>query len=315
MSSGQESPASGAAPQAPPPGAGESASQQPTFRLEANFVRVDVFPTKDGQSVRDLTAADFEVLEDGVPQKVETFEHVEVRGRIPAEERREPSSVAEGRAMAEDPRSRVFVVFLDTYHTEISGSHRVRRVLVDLLDRVIGPDDLFAVMTPYMSARDITLARRTQTTEAMLSKNWYWGERDRLNTLDPAEKQYELCYPDEKGTAIGYRECRDPTDPTGSRKLTQTSDTYKGVAREMKARRREKRALDALRDLSVYLRGIREERKAVIAISDGWALYRPNPGLARIGVCDTPPMPGVVGVGPEGSRTGRKSVVEGNRGQ
>jgi VWFA-related protein len=303
-STGQEPPASGTASAPPaPPGTSEAAAQQPTFRLEANFVRVDVFPTKHGASVRDLTAADFEVLEDGVPQKIETVEHVEVRGRVPADQRREPSSVAEGRAMAEDPRSRVFVVFLDTYHTSISGSHRIRRVLVDLLDRVIGPDDLFAVMTPYMSARDITLARRTQTTEAMLSKYWYWGERDRLIALDPAEKQYELCYPDEKGAPVGVAQCPVPTDPTGQRTLTQGSDTYKGIAREMKARRREKRALDALRDLSVYLRGIREERKAVIAITDGWALYRPNPRLARIGACDTPPMPGVVGVGPDGRLT------------
>lgn len=303
-STGQEPPASGTppAPSTASPSS-DAAAPQPTFRLEANFVRVDVFPTKDGAAVRDLSAADFEVLEDGVPQKVETFEHVEVRGRIPSEERREPSSVAEGRAMAEDPRSRVFVVFLDTYHTGISGSHRIRRVIVDLLDRVIGPDDLFAVMTPYMSARDITLARRTQTTEAMLSKYWYWGERDRLIALDPAEQQYELCYPDEKGTPAGVAQCPDPTDPTGQRMLAQGSNTYKGIAREMKARRREKRTLDALRDLSVYLRGIREERKAVIAISDGWALYRPNPNLARIGACDSPPSPGFVGVGPDGRLT------------
>ena len=96
---------------------------QPTFRVEANFVRVDVFPTIDGKAVRDLTAADFELLEDGVPQKIETFEHVDVRGGGPQETRREPNTVQEGRARAEDPRSRVFIVFLDTYHTGVAGSH------------------------------------------------------------------------------------------------------------------------------------------------------------------------------------------------
>ena len=89
-------------------------------------MRVDVFPTVDGKAVRDLTAADFELLEDGVPQKIETFEHVEVRGGGPQEARREPNTVQEGRAMAEDPRSRVFIVFLDTYHTGIVGSHRMQ---------------------------------------------------------------------------------------------------------------------------------------------------------------------------------------------
>ena len=44
------------APQPPPP----------TFRTEANYVRVDVYPTnKDGTPVTDLRQEDFEVLESG----------------------------------------------------------------------------------------------------------------------------------------------------------------------------------------------------------------------------------------------------------
>jgi hypothetical protein len=56
--------------------------QRPVFRSEANFVRVDVFPTRNGAPVKDLVAADFEVLEDGVLQKVESFEFVQVRGNL-----------------------------------------------------------------------------------------------------------------------------------------------------------------------------------------------------------------------------------------
>ena len=44
--------------------------QPPMFRTEANFVRVDVYPTAGGKPVTDLKQDDFEVLEDGVPQKV-----------------------------------------------------------------------------------------------------------------------------------------------------------------------------------------------------------------------------------------------------
>jgi VWFA-related protein len=280
----------------------QSEGQQPTFRLEANFVRVDVFPTIDGKPVTDLTAADFEILEDGKPQKVETFEHVEIRGRVAQEERREPNSVAEGRRMAEDPRSRIFIVFLDTYHTEISGSHRMRSVLVNMLDRLIGPDDLFGVMTPEMSAAEVTLSRKTVTTEAMLSKYWYWGRRDRITDRDPEEQLYEMCFPEQRLSPIGIQ-CRDPKDPTGQAVMTQPSDTYAGVAREMIARRREKRVLDALGDLSVYLRGLREERKAIIAVSNGWLLFRPNRAIARIGVCEQPPQGPRVGVGPDGRIT------------
>src|SRR5213595_3740726 len=42
---------------------------RPTFRTEANYVRVDVFPTtKDGAPILDLTEHDFDVLEGGAPQ-------------------------------------------------------------------------------------------------------------------------------------------------------------------------------------------------------------------------------------------------------
>ena len=86
---------------------------RPTFKTEANYVRVDVFPTKDGQPVTDLTAADFEVLEDKIPQKIDAFEHIAVRGNVPQDARREPNTIRESRAMLDDPNARVFVVFLD----------------------------------------------------------------------------------------------------------------------------------------------------------------------------------------------------------
>jgi hypothetical protein len=147
----------------------------PTFRTEANYVRVDVFPTKDDAPVSDLTQADFEILENGAPQKIEQFERVVVRGAIPQDLRREPNSVEEGRQAAQNPRARVVVLFLDINHVSVEGSSRIRKPLVDALDRLIGPDDLVAVMTPDMSARDITFARKTTTIDGFLTRYWYWG--------------------------------------------------------------------------------------------------------------------------------------------
>ena len=46
-------------------------------------------------------------------------------------------------------------------------------------------------------------------------------------------------------------------------------------------RRREKQTLNALGDLVTYLRGVREERKAIITITDGWRLFGADPTLAR----------------------------------
>lgn len=256
----------------------------PTFRTEANYVRVDIYPTRDDIPVADLTQADFEVLEGGAPQKIEQFERVVVRGGVAQDLRREPNSVEEGRQAAQNPRARVVVLFLDINHVSVDGSARIRKPLVDALDRLIGPDDLVAVMTPDMSARDITFARKTTTIDGFLTRYWYWGQRERLNSIDPQEQQYQMCYP-----GLAPITCPDGT----------TADD-RGIADEMIERRKEKTTLDALHDLVRYLRGVREERKAVITITDGWRLFQPHEQLARKVTCDVP-MP-QVGVDP---RTGR----------
>ena len=255
--------------QNPPP------DQRPTFKTEANYVRVDVFPTRDDQPILDLRQDEFDVLEDGVPQKIDAFEHVVVRAAGPQETRHEPNTVAESRAALENPRARVFVVFLDVYHVEVGGSHNIRKPLIDTLNRIIGQEDLVGVMTPEMSANDVAFARRTTTIEGMLTKYWTWGERDKISLKDPEEEQYLQCYP-----GIG---------PT-----RQCPDDDRGVAKEMIYRRREKLTIDALEDLVRFLRGAREERKAVIAITDGWRLYRPNPALERRLGCQVPTAPPVL---------------------
>src|SRR5512135_2987635 len=98
--------------QAPPP-----PQQRPTFRAGVNLVRVDVYPTLDGRAVSDLTRDDFEVREDGVLQRLETFERIVASAPSLEIDRAEPRSQAEADAAAGDPRNRLFVVFYDTLHT------------------------------------------------------------------------------------------------------------------------------------------------------------------------------------------------------
>ena len=289
------------------PTANEAQEKQqplPRFRGGASLVRVDAYPTLKGQAVKDLTAADFEVFEDGAPQKVESFELVEVRAGGPQEARREPNTVREAQAMAEEARARIFVIYLDTYFTDMAGSHRIQRSLVNLIDRVVGDDDLFAVMTPDMSARDLALARRSTTMEGYLSKYWFWGQRSRLYPEDPVEQRYIECY-QERSQA---RTCAMPASNTA--RVSEPENFYAGIATEMIQRRREKRVLDGLEDLSKHLGGLRDERKAVIAISNGWLLFTPNQNLARQSPCDPPPGIGRPGTTPDGRLTSDKMRAE-----
>jgi VWFA-related protein len=260
------------------------------FRVETNFVRVDVFPTADGRPVLDLTANDFDVLEDGVPQKIESFEHVQINQLVSSSDRRDPSTIAESRVAAANPRARVFVIFLDGYQTPVEGSYRIQHVLANMLDRLIGPDDLFAVMTPRMSASEIVFARRTETIEGELQRYWYWGRGDALVQQDPEDQLIQLCY-------------GDPGAPRNN----------PGVdAAALIARRHEKLALDALTDLSRHLRGVRDERKAVIAVTSGWQLYQPDNSLLKgpgvLGGSDPPS----IGTGPDGRLTTDTTRAYGN---
>jgi VWFA-related protein len=259
--------------------------QQPTFRTEANYVRVDVYPTAKGVPVADLRKDDFEIFENNQPQTIDAFEHVIVSGQVPQEARREPTSVAESRAMLENPRARVFVMFLDYYHVDVGGSNNMRKGLIEALDRAIGAEDLVGVMTPEMSALDVTFARKTTTIANILERHWTWGERDQLISKDPEDLRYRQCYPQ----FVPQPGCMDD----------------KGTAEEMIERRREKLTLDALQDLVRYLRGAREERKAILVLSNGWRLFRPNQSLARPVNCVVPGAPPAVGIDP---RTGRPTT-------
>ena len=251
---------------------------QPRFRGGANLVRVDAYITKDGTPVTDLTAQDFEVLEDNVPQRVESFEFIKPRPPGPQSERREPNTVAEAREMAADPEARLFVLFLDVWHVQLGGSYRAQAPITRFLDRTIGQDDMVGVMTPEMSARNVTFARRTATVAGILKDNWFWGQRDQLISPDPREEEIKSCYP-------------EPDFP--------------GIASAMIMRRREGKTLDAIQDLVIHLETLRDERKFVLLLSEGWRLPGPDQNLARqlksrSGERVEPPGRVPVGVDPQG---------------
>ena len=46
-----------------------------------------------------------------------------------------------------DPRARAFVVDLDIDHVSIMGSHRIRVPLVQMLNQMLSPQDLFGVIS------------------------------------------------------------------------------------------------------------------------------------------------------------------------
>jgi VWFA-related protein len=223
-------------------------SSQP-LRAEVNYIRVDMYPTLRGKPVEDLLASDVEIADQGVPQKIDSFERVRPRGAQPQPDGG-PVPAGAAATSAEGPRPRLFVLFLDTLHVEGNWSRGISQPLINALNALITTDDRIALMTPEMRARDLTFVSRTTSIEEMLRRSW--GRRDSPFDLTPEEAEFAACY---RGNP--YDRVQD-----------------EGIAQEMILRRREQRSLNALEALVEQLGTLEwEGRKAVITISNGWRLF------------------------------------------
>jgi VWFA-related protein len=213
-----------------------SAQQQPpppVFRGGANLVRVDVTVTdKHGEPVGDLTADDFDIQEDNIPQAVETFKLVSADGR-PVEgddtslEIRSPEHAA---AEAARDDVRVFLIFWDEYHIgRFAPAIMGRKAVSDFVRTAFGPTDLVALMDPLTPVDAIRWTR---------------------NFGDLAEKVQKL-----EGRFGVY---------TPVRSVLEEGQLGRGVERL-----RLEVTVSAVKSAASYLGGLREGRKAIIFVSQG----------------------------------------------
>lgn len=248
----------------PPP----ATPQGPTFRTGTNLVLVDVYPMKDGRILQNLEIGDFTVLEDGKPQKVENLQFVTLAGRTPDSEKRDPNSQAEGNQLAADPKNRVFVVYLDTKGVSIEGAYRSRQPLIDMLNRITAPNDLFGVLTTETEPSHLTLGRKVQTTDEMLAKHWPWGTRGSVLRTDE-EQAMNVCTTKPPSSNPG----EDPT------MYVEDHGMRRKMIDVMIERLREDRTLTHLEATIDHLSRIRETRTALIVFTEGWVLVQPDYNL------------------------------------
>ncbi len=223
------------------------------FRAGATFVSVDVYPRREGQFLDGLTSSDFQVLEDGQPQRIETFSLIRFAPMPVDGDRRDPAGLADAERQAADPRNRVFVVYLDLYHTTVAGSRNARQPIVNFLNRTIGPSDLFGVLTPQIPVSALTFGRRTETIEAELTKEWFWGQANGWGGLmrTPAEQ------------------------------LLQTCIRNQATADRLVRRHREDLLLTSLENLVTRLDALRDERMHVVFVSEAWEPHGRDDSLLR----------------------------------
>jgi len=239
-----QNPAAGAPPAAPGAPVQETAqpvfgAQQPTFRTGIDFVRVDVIVTERGQPVTNLTEADFEVREDGRVQAIEQFRLIKVDGTPrpgdPAPRVIRSRDDEELEAGRDDVR--VIVFFLDDYHTRLASSIAIKATLNEFITTQLRPTDMIAVMTPLAPASELRLTRNHGGVMAQI--NQFEGRKFRYQPRNQFEQQYSQ----------------------------QSTDTVEMIRNQV--------VMGALRGLSTRLGAVREGRKTIIYVSEGFTVLLP----------------------------------------
>ena len=185
------------------------AAQTPgvTFQVEVNYVDVDVVVTDEmGQFVTGLTRDDFDVFEDGKPQKVETFAVVD----LPVEKPRE--FAVEGRPVVPDIQTnrrpfdgRVYVFVLDDLDVSALRSAQVRDEARRFVKEYMGANDLGAVV--YTSGRSDAAQEFTTNRELLIQAiDKFQGRRMRSLSLERLDAYYQTI-------AFGYNK-RNDADPS-----------------------------------------------------------------------------------------------------
>ena len=231
-----------------------AAQQRPVFRGGTHFVRVDAYPTRDGKIVENLKPEDFEILEDGKPQQIDSFDFVRFDSFTPEAERRDPSSQREGFDLAADPRYRVFVIVTDLALSTSAGAvvrnndiFHIQQPLVNFLDRILGSQDLYGFVTSRNSVKDLVLARKSAVTQSQLSDLW------RSSVIDKDEADQLFGCSGASATDLGAVQLRHRAD------MTYT----------------------LLRDLVRQLGSLRQERKNVVLATNLLPRWGPDPSLLK----------------------------------
>jgi VWFA-related protein len=233
-----------------------------TFQVEVNYVDVDVVVTDEkGNFISGLKREDFEVFEDGKPQKIDTFAYVE----IPVEP--DNAFVLGDRKLSSDTQTnrvpfagRLYVIVLDDLDVSAMRTAIVKKFAKEFVDRYMGANDIAAVV--HSSGR--TDAAQEFTSNKVLlhaAIDKFVGRRMRSLTIERLDAYYQrLSMLQNEQQQGNESEPQPSTDPGGNSRLEPT-DFERGF--------RAVGVLDTLKNTAEFLASVRGRRKAVLFFSEG----------------------------------------------
>ena len=163
---------------------------QPTFRTGVTYVELPVRVTdRQGNFVRDLKQADFEIYEDGARQDITTFRLVDLPLPDPKKSQIAPASGTLGDQPfvlheGEVVEGRVYLFVLDDYHLLPQYSYRVKSIVESFVRQRMGPQDIAAITyTSVTRVQDFTRDRRALVS----SLSRFMGS---LDAMEPGGTQF-----------------------------------------------------------------------------------------------------------------------------
>ncbi len=258
-----------------PPAAAQQPPSPPVFRAEINFVEVPVIVTDErGAFVKDLKPEEFELYEDGRPQKIAAFALVEVPLELPSVPAG-ASGVVEPDVRTASPvfEGRLYVLLLDDLHTDFSRSHLVRQIARRFMERYFGTTDLAAVV--YASGRVEAGQELTSSRKLLLAAiDRFQGQK----LPSAGAEKLAIHLRQAADAAISGDEQQRIRTPEGLQQARSIRDPYDAERGE-----RARRLLRAVENVATWLADVQGRRKALLLFSEGidYDIYEPfNRGAA-----------------------------------
>jgi VWFA-related protein len=136
--------------------------QRPVFRATTDVIRTELkVRDSSGKFIPNLSINDFEILEDGVPQKI-TNMVLTLGGRVMTELVPVAPTVSEGLILPPSPpvtdqSGRVFIVFVDDMHIQHKDTIAARKILQSIRDTLIHEGDLIGIVSTGYSSLEVDL--------------------------------------------------------------------------------------------------------------------------------------------------------------
>ena len=234
-----------------------SLPEPPRFRVSVDVVRLDAVATgRDGRVVPNLTADDFEVLQDGKPQKVTFAQFVPVLtnavagSHSPASARVIATSPSATTVTSRETVQRTIAIVVDDLGLSWESLHHAKQALRTFIDREMQPVDLVAIIRTGGSVG----ALQPFTTDRRLLH----ATIERLNWNGLSRNGVEAFEPFNLWTTFDERHGMGDPDDFKSLSMLRSSISAAGTLGALNL------AIQGARDLP--------GRKAVIFVSEGFQM-------------------------------------------